>query len=561
MSSEAVAAAGAVPARGGLERLELRIERLDVTLRFTFAFHARQVRFERDEGQGYTPVFPEVFSFHPERHDPSELSLQLEDLLRKPQLISPRAHARDSSELMRRLLSEAPRYIEGICARLEAQAGLDAARRARIHQDVALLCQLMLRFVETRQLTEIRPLRVGSFLLRKLIYQSLRIVMAERARDAYLARWVSGELSAVDPRDDPSESGFFYAMETGDPEVVDRLVVRMAERAFYLWLEGVCLDEENQAFEKEDSPFGSREQEVLRAIVESGSNGLERGSDLVVFLRRPSRDCRRILKKLEAWFLRQYDIRHSSALIQHAAAIERGVAENGRLSWHTPLIHGLLVAGMAAPFVLAVFFYDRAPRFFDLLCSVEIALIDLVTVWFLLYRFCWRRDLSFFHAAVPRIGAGIIVGYLPVLFIDEVWDLASRSAPTVITLGVMLGLITLLYIYVEVQHRLGDTQLAFSRARGIFLLGVLQAFGAGIVITSLVGRIMVGRNWSSGGAELPVEQLRASLDPVLGQLPRIVGLEPFLLFPSAVVLMTFLSFFIGIFLQLMWEELPITEPL
>jgi hypothetical protein len=32
-------------------------------------------------------------------------------------------------------------------------------------------------------------------------------------------------------------------------------------------------------------------------------------------------------------------------------------------------------------------------------------------------------------------------------------------------------------------------------------------------------------------------------------------------FPSAVLVMTFLSFFIGVFLQLMWEELPITEPL
>ena len=40
-----------------------------------------------------------------------------------------------------------------------------------------------------------------------------------------------------------------------------------------------------------------------------------------------------------------------------------------------------------------------------------------------------------------------------------------------------------------------------------------------------------------------------------------VGLEPFYIFPSAVLIMTFLSFFIGIFLQLMWEDLPITEPL
>jgi hypothetical protein len=48
---------------------------------------------------------------------------------------------------------------------------------------------------------------------------------------------------------------------------------------------------------------------------------------------------------------------------------------------------------------------------------------------------------------------------------------------------------------------------------------------------------------------------------MLGQLPHIVGVAPLFVFPSALLLMTFLSFFIGIFLQLMWEELPITEPL
>ena len=41
----------------------------------------------------------------------------------------------------------------------------------------------------------------------------------------------------------------------------------------------------------------------------------------------------------------------------------------------------------------------------------------------------------------------------------------------------------------------------------------------------------------------------------------ITGIDPFFAFPSADFLMTFLSFFIGTFLQLMWEELPITEPL
>ncbi len=547
---------------GGLERLELRVERLNVTLRFTFAFHARAVRFERDDGEGFQSLFPETFSFHRERHDPTELSLQLDDMLRKPHLISPRAHLRDSSELMGRLLAEAPRYIEAVCTRLETQADLDPALRVRIHQDVALLCQLLLRFIESHELPEMRPIRVASFLLRKQIYRSLRVLLAERVRPEYLMRWAAGEVSAVDPTDDPSESGFFHALETGNPDVVDRMVVRMAERAFYLWLEGVCLDEENQAFEKEDSPFASREDEVLRAITHPGAQSIERGADLAIFLRRRSRDCRRLLEKLEAWFLRRYDIRHSAAVIHHAAALERGETNEDKvLSWHTPTIHSATIALMMAPFLAAAFFYERSPALFDVLCTVEVVVIDVIVVWFLLYRFCWKRDLSFFHASVPRIGAGIIVGYLPVLFIDEVWDLASRSVATVTTLGVMMGLITLLYVYIEVQGRLGDTALAFARARGIFLLGVLEAMGAGVVITSLVGRIMVSRNWSPDGSEIPVEELRMGLEPWLGELPRVVGLDPFFAFPSAIIMMTFLSFFIGIFLQLMWEELPITEPL
>ena len=44
-------------------------------------------------------------------------------------------------------------------------------------------------------------------------------------------------------------------------------------------------------------------------------------------------------------------------------------------------------------------------------------------------------------------------------------------------------------------------------------------------------------------------------------LPRIIGVAPISAFPTAVLLMSFLAFFIGTFLQLLWEDLPITEPL
>ena len=63
----------------------------------------------------------------------------------------------------------------------------------------------------------------------------------------------SREVDPVDPRDDPTEGGFFHTMESGSQDAVNRMVIRMAERSFFQWLEGGCLEEENQAFEKEDT--------------------------------------------------------------------------------------------------------------------------------------------------------------------------------------------------------------------------------------------------------------------------------------------------------------------
>ena len=90
---------------------------------------------------------------------------------------------------------------------------------------------------------------------------------------------------------------------------------------------------------------------------------------------------------------------------------------------------------------------------------------------------------------------------------------------------------------------------------------MLEAFALGLIMTSLFGRFMVLRNWTDADGEQALATLQASMPPFVGELPRILGFEPFLAFPSAVLLMTFLSFFIGTFLQLMWEDLPITEPL
>ena len=126
----------------------------------------------------------------------------------------------------------------------------------------------------------------------------------------------------------------------------------------------------------------------------------------------------------------------------------------------------------------------------------------------------------------------------------------------------LIGFATLLYLYVEVQRRLGDPKEAFSRAGGIFLLGLLEAAVLGILATSILGRFMVYRNWATLNQQsLPFEMIRDLYPRFEGALPRMLGIDPILAFPTAVFLMTFMAFFIGVFLQLLWEDLPITEPL
>ncbi len=93
------------------------------------------------------------------------------------------------------------------------------------------------------------------------------------------------------------------------------------------------------------------------------------------------------------------------------------------------------------------------------------------------------------------------------------------------------------------------------------MLGLVESTGFGLIVTSLLGPFMVVRNWSPTGVEVSMEVLRSTTEPFLGELPMIVGVDPVVLFPTAVVLMSFLAFFIGTFLQLLWEDLPITEPL
>jgi hypothetical protein len=213
---------------------------------------------------------------------------------------------------------------------------------------------------------------------------------------------------------------------------VNRVLVRLAERAFYRWLEDVCLDESNGAFEMENSPFASREAEVRAAISREHVGRVRRGRELAPYLQRlGNRDVVRLLGKLETWV--PAPVRHPPRRRDDPARRQRREGGSStptrscRATTRPPTLRRS--RSSRARSWRPAFWYDSAPRWFDYLCAFEVACANLVIAFFLLYRFLWQRDLTFFHAAVPRIMAGIIVGYLPIFFVDEVWSLSAQPWP------------------------------------------------------------------------------------------------------------------------------------
>jgi hypothetical protein len=157
------------------------------------------------------------------------------------------------------------------------------------------------------------------------------VVPRVRVQPEFREAYVEGRVSVEAP-EDPTDVSFFYALASGEQGRIDAAVMGAAERAWQRWIEGVCLDDQNGAFEVESSPFADRPAEVLRAIARPGIRSVSRARDLSPFLRRPgNRDCQRILARLELWFLRQYDVHHAAVMRHHAERLRRGAVEPDRV--------------------------------------------------------------------------------------------------------------------------------------------------------------------------------------------------------------------------------------
>lgn len=145
---------------------------------------------------------------------------------------------------------------------------------------------------------------------------------------------------------------------------------------------------------------------------------------------------------------------------------------------------------------------------------------------------------------LPRLCAGIMVGYLPLMLTGEVWTAlyqGNHGLTSIVAFDIFTSLLSLFYLRWEVANKLvrppGLSQwLILKRAGWLLVWGLAISFSFGLILFDTIGR-------SLGQASY-------------GQIIGIFG--P--LYWEAWLLFAPLALFIGVLLQIFWMEKPVTHP-
>ncbi len=144
---------------------------------------------------------------------------------------------------------------------------------------------------------------------------------------------------------------------------------------------------------------------------------------------------------------------------------------------------------------------------------------------------------------IPRLAACIVVGYVPLVITDGAWETVTLLSPLSVTCVFVLSLIgSFVYLLIEMRNRIRQPGIAWGRSAKVVMIGIGWSWIIGLLLMDLLGNVFKCR--------LPRLNTMLWVPGLFGEIPVLVLL---LYMPLALLL--------GIFLQIIWEEKPITEPL
>jgi len=173
-----------------------------------------------------------------------------------------------------------------------------------------------------------------------------------------------------------------------------------------------------------------------------------------------------------------------------------------------------------------------------------VCIITIVLFMFFLIDFISKRKTTlYFKLLIPRLLGGIFIGYFPILIGEEVWSFVKEvNAFEGFFIVILSSVFCLYYLFTELNNVVKDIRVAFFRSIRIWLIGLIESFLIGIFIQDLFARAFV-KTLTNYSLIMPNGLLGGNI------------------YPKVLLIYFPLALFIGIFVQLIWEDKPITHPL
>ena len=183
----------------------------------------------------------------------------------------------------------------------------------------------------------------------------------------------------------------------------------------------------------------------------------------------------------------------------------------------------------------------NVPNYFSILITLASYLIIACSLYLA------KRNPLTFKLKLPRLFGAIVVGYLPLLLGGkEVWKFGMNAQlPTIAMLVISCLFVSFLYLWHEVYNCIENKENVFFRVWKIYLRAVFYSILIGIIFQDIMGYTfykIIDENIFT--------YYNNCLTGFIGVIdPKVL----FIFFPLALL--------IGIFVQIIWEDKPITQPL
>lgn len=335
------------------------------------------------------------------------------------------------------------------------------------------------------------------------------------------------------------------------------------------WL-NVCFQEQYQkVFTHPDSIFEAAEDEAKLVLFKTRIGTFRRSRSQFF-----SKDDANLRNKAATFFLERYSLYNAFKSLVSPVSI-----------FLLPLIFFLIPVGDLFLDQLAT---NKCPKF-GYFTGVFSAGFPLFFILFIFVKYAVSR-INLFKLVLPRLFLGIMFGWFVFASTEELWKAAlfDNAAKTLIV-NILLFVILFLYIATDIRNKLvrQTDKTVLSRTFGIILLAMLISFMQGFYIIQLRAKPIIENSGILNDLEMTQEH---NVDAILGKynkkihstdletshsvydgkfgflsnfhVIKLFNKNIYLRYIWSIHLSQFmLSILIGVVLQLLWEDRPITQPL